>query len=170
MCKGLLLGKEGDFQKTTPYLSALPFVVDQYLWWREEGKELIAKGRWVIANRYVTSNVHQIYKLKGKKRQEFGKWFWKFVYQELGLPQPDLVLFLDVAPRVSRELIKKKNKDKAEGDWQYQAAAYRGYRQMCRQKKNWALVPCMAKNRLLTKDEIHDRIEKILTQKKWLTQ
>src|SRR3989338_2403169 len=53
----LLAGKHGDFQKATPYLATLPFVVDQYLWWREEGRSQMADGRWIVANRYVTSNV-----------------------------------------------------------------------------------------------------------------
>ena len=170
LLKELLLTE--DFQKLTPYLATLPYVIDQYLWWREEGKQQMAQGKWIIANRYVTSNVHQIYKLKGRKRNEFGKWFWKFVYQELGLPKPDLVLVLDVVPQVSTKLQETRNKrrDEADKDYAYQVAAYKGYKDMCGQEKNWVLVPCMDKNRLLTRVEINDRIEKILAKKKWLTQ
>jgi dTMP kinase len=165
LLKDLLAGKHGDFQQTTPYLAVLPYVVDQYLWWREEGRKQIANGKWLIANRYVTSNVHQIYKLTGKAREKFAAWFWRMVYQELGLPKPDLVMWLDVPPEVSNKLISDKYKDKSEVDREYQAAAYKGYKEMCKQHKNWVRVECMENGRLLTKEKISERMGKIWHEK-----
>ena len=160
LLKKLLLTE--DFQKLTPYVATLPFVLDQYLWWRDEGKRLIEEGKMVVANRYVTSNIHQIYKLTGAARNKFARWFWQLAYQELGLPRPDVVLVLDVKPEVARGLMRTRNNDQADRDWAYQLAAYRGYQQMCRREKSWVKVACREKNKLLTRPQISDRMIKIL--------
>ncbi|OGY16659.1 MAG: hypothetical protein A2784_04805 [Candidatus Chisholmbacteria bacterium RIFCSPHIGHO2_01_FULL_48_12] len=167
LLKDLLAGKHGDWQQTTPYLATLPYVLDQYLWWRNIGKWQLADGKWIIANRYVTSNIHQIYKLKGKQRQEFAKWFWKLVYQELGLPRPDLVMFLDVPPEVAADLAKKRGvKGKIEDDdFVYQQRSFRGFLDMCRKDKTWVRVRCMEGNKLLTKEKISERMGKIWHEK-----
>lgn len=167
LLKDLLAGQYGDFQKTTPYLAVLPYVLDQYLWWRDEGRKQIANGKWLIANRYVTSNVHQIYKLKGKARQEFSRWFWKLAYRELGLPRPDLVLFLDVPPGIALGLAKRRGLggklEDADGD--YQRRSYEGFLAMCRQDKSWVRVECVERGRLLTRKKISERIGKIWHEK-----
>lgn len=163
----LLAGKQGDFQKSTPYLAVLPYVLDQYDWWQKRGREAMGAGKTVVANRYVTSNIHQIYKLKGGARKKFADWFWRMAYQELGLPRPDLVLVLDVPPEISYKLQVTSNKrqDRAELDQEYQVAAYRGYQDMCNRHKNWVLVKCMENNKLLTKRQISERIWEIWHEK-----
>src|SRR3990167_8239847 len=110
LLKELLTGQHGDWQQLTPYVAVLPYVLDQWDWWQKRGREAVGAGKTVVANRYVTSNIHQIYKLKGRARQEFAKWFWRLAYQELGLPRPDLVLVLDVPPEISNKLISDKYK------------------------------------------------------------
>ena len=167
LLKELLAGQHGDFQQITPYLATLPYVLDQYLWWREEGRKQIANGKWLIANRYVTSNVHQIYKLTGKAREKFAAWFWRLAYQELGLPRPDLVLVLDVPPEISYKLQVTSNKrqDKAEKDREYQKSGYLGYQEMCKKDKSWVRVRCVEKNKLLTKEKISERIWEIWHEK-----
>lgn len=165
LLKELLMGKHGDWQQVTPYVTVLPYVLDQWDWWQKRGRRALEQGKIVVANRYVTSNIHQIYKLEGAARKKFADWFWKLVYQELELPQPDLVMVLGVPPEISSQLIGDKNKDKAEEDREYQQAAYRGYQDMCKQHKNWVWVKCVEKNKLLTKEKISERIWEIWHEK-----
>ena len=161
LLKELLAGRLGDFQQVTPYVSVLPYVLDQRDWWQKIGREAMDKGKIILANRYVTSNVHQIYKLKGNKRNKFAKWFWGMVYEELELPRPDLVLVLDVKPVRAARLMKAREKDRADENWEYQQAAYQGYKDMCKKHKNWVVVRCVEKGKLLTKKKISERIVKI---------
>ena len=58
--------------------------------------------------------------------------------------------------------------DKADKDWRYQQAAYKGYKHMCRQDKSWMLVKCVEKSKLLTKGQISDRIMQILQDEKFV--
>ena len=161
LLKELLAGRLGDFQQVTPYVSVLPYVLDQRDWWQKIGREAMDKGKIILANRYVTSNVHQIYKLKGNKRNKFAKWFWGMVYEELELPRPSLVLVLDVKPVRAAKLMKAREKDRADEDWGYQQAAYQGYKQMSKRYQNWVLVKCVEAGKLLTKEKISERIGKI---------
>lgn len=166
LVKELLTGKQGNFQAVTPYLSTLPYVLDQVEWIDRVGRKALQEGKWIVANRYVTSNVHQIHKLTGQEREKFGKWFWRMVYEELGLPRPAAVLVLDVPPALAGKLMGGKKRDKAERDDEYQMSAYKGYLAMCREDKTWIRVDCRdRKGKLLTKAEISGRIKQIFHEK-----
>ena len=51
----------------------------------------------MLADRYTTSNaVHQSSKVPEGERPAFFQWLFDFEYHRLGLPEPDLVLYLDM--------------------------------------------------------------------------
>ena len=59
----------------------------------------------VVANRYTTSNaVHQASKLPGRRAAgHFCDWLFDLEYGRMGLPAPDLVLYLDLPTEVVGE-------------------------------------------------------------------
>ena len=61
----------------------------------------------MVANRYTTSNaVHQASKLPEGERQAFLDWLFDLEYGRMGLPAPDLVLYLDLPTEVSEKMLR----------------------------------------------------------------
>lgn len=61
---------------------------------------------YIIADRYVTSNIiHQMAKLAEDERDDYIDWLCDYEYRRLGIPEPDMVIFLDVDPAVSQQLM-----------------------------------------------------------------
>ena len=46
----------------------------------------------ILSNRYFTSNVHQIAKLKTSAQKKYRDWLWPAGYEDLGILKPDLVI------------------------------------------------------------------------------
>ena len=119
----------------------------------------------MLADRYTTSNaVHQSSKVPEGERPAFFQWLFDFEYHRLGLPEPDLVLYLDmptdraVAMLRQREAATHTHGDIHETDSAYLAA--------CRQAAleaaalyGWRTIPCLdPAGNLRSIDEIHGDI------------
>ena len=73
------------------------FAVDRYASYVQEWREVYLAGGLVVPDRYTTSNaVHQASKLPLSEREKYLRWLFEFEYERMGLPEPDLVLFVDV--------------------------------------------------------------------------
>jgi dTMP kinase len=159
-----LTGKFGDYHKIDPHFSVLPFMLDEYTWGRDVGRAWLEKGGVILLDRYFTSNVHQVAKLKTVAKKKYREWLWPTGYRELGILKPDLVLVLDVPPAITKQLIKKKEerkylngkkKDQAEKNWPHQWAAYREYIRMTKTNKDWIPIKCITKGVIDTPETIH---------------
>ena len=79
------------------YAASLFYAMDRYASYKQDWGPFYEAGGLVIADRYTTSNaVHQASKLPPEKRTVFLNWLFELEYGKLGLPKPDLVLYLDV--------------------------------------------------------------------------
>ncbi|MBI5356082.1 hypothetical protein HZB78_00520 [Candidatus Collierbacteria bacterium] len=164
-----LTGEFGKLDEVNPHLAVLTYMIDQYVWSRDAARLWIKKGGIILSNRYFTSNVHQIAKLKGRARKKYRDWLWRMGYEELGILRPDLVLFLDVPPNISaklnrqkldRKYLKGKKQDIAERHKHHQLAAYKSYLDEVRRNDWWAKVKCVSKTKLDSPQLIHQRIWK----------
>ena len=106
----------GDFGKlgtVNPYLIALIYAGD-----RNDAKSIISQwlreGHYVIADRYVSSNIaFQCAKIqKGEEKLELKKWIINLEYDYYRIPRPDIQLFLDVPS----DFTEKKLKDPRQGE------------------------------------------------------
>jgi len=163
----LLAGRLGKFKEISPYLALMPYMIDQYTWSRDVGRVFLEGGGTIIANRYFTSNVHQIAKLKGKERVNYRDWLWPLGYKHLGLLKPDLVVFLDVPPEIGRQLnktkkerayLKGKQEDEAEKDFRHQKESYREYLLTVEKEDYWVGVKCTQNGELKSPEEIHEMV------------
>jgi len=105
---GGLGGKPDD---TNAYAASMFFAADRYVTYRldwhadAEDPETV-----IVANRYTTANaIHQLTKLPREMWDEFLLWLYDFEYKKLGLPEPDIVIFLEVPPEVTLSLIKTRS-------------------------------------------------------------
>ena len=169
-----LRGKYGELSRLDPHLSTLPYMIDQYTWSREVGKKWIENGMHILSNRYFTSNVHQISKLKTRARKNFRDWLWPAGYKHLGLLKPDIVIMLDVNPKIAKLLrksrhgrtyLKGRKEDLAERDWKHQEAFHREYLYMVDNNHYWVKVSCVKNNALDLPEVIHERVWALVKRK-----
>lgn len=169
-----LAGEFGNFLELSPYLSSLPYMLD-----RTRAKYLLIeslKDGHVICDRYTPSNIaYQAAKIpKGKERQTFINFIEEGEYGELGLPEPDMVIYLQVPADISAELIKKKQErnylagtgrthDQFEENIKYQQEVMGVYLDLAKQRKSWHIINCLDKNKkLLPREDIHLQVIKLV--------
>lgn len=123
-----------------------------------------ASGGLILSDRYTTSNaVHQGGKLEGKAREEFFSWLYDLEFNRMGLPKPDLVLWLDMPVEIAETLMRRRERDTStkadihERDDRYlhkcrevaqQAADYFG----------WTRVSCVRDGKLRSIEDIHEEL------------
>lgn len=145
-----LAGQRGNFMALDPYFSSLPYMLDRA---SAKTKLLAALGRGhVVCNRYTTSNlIHQAAKLPLDERKSLIRFIETAEYGELGLPRPDLVIFLDVAVNVAQKLAAKKEqrsyipkgmRDVAESDEGHMVSAADFYRLYAQRPSAFWLIEC----------------------------
>ena len=168
----------GDFGKdpndVNPYVSSTFYAVDRYASYKTKWEEFYNNGGIIISDRYTTSNmVHQAAKINNDEKEKFLDWLYDLEFNIYGIPKPDEIIFLDVDPEVSQELMKdRKNKftgeeakDIHESNKEYLINSYNNSLYIA-DKYNWKVIKCCKDNKLRTiediNDEIYDNIKKYL--------
>ena len=73
------------------------YAVDRYAGFKTHWGGYYSRGGLMVLDRYTTSNaVHQASKLPRNEREAFFRWLDEFEHDRLGLPRPDLVVWLDM--------------------------------------------------------------------------
>ncbi len=132
-----------------PYAASSFYAVDRYASYAKNWKQFYSDGGIIIADRYTTSNaIHQCAKMPQDQWDNFIQWLFHYEYELLGIPAPDMVIYLRVDPKVSQNLMTKryngneKRKDIHESDFDYLkrsmlAADY------CSDLLNWNIIECV---------------------------
>ena len=163
-----LNGKFGSLDEVGPFEAAVFYAVDRYAAKREI-EDALQAGRLVISNRYLTASMgHQGAKIADSdRRQKFFQWLYKFEYEILGIPRPDLNIILHVPAEVAQGLVDKKGhrdyvggqkRDLHESNLEHLKLAEQVYLQMAEQFPHFSLVECFASGKLLSPEEIHAKI------------
>ena len=168
-----LRGKFGGLYENNPYLSTLPFILDQADS-RRRIQYALRKGTFVISNRYVSSNIHQASKLPLYERDTYHQWLEEAFYTQLHGIRPDLTIILHIPTKTSEELINGKGdraylngekKDIAEKDTAHQDDARSEYLRVAQKRPDWKIVTCTtADGTLKTPEKIHADIIELLTK------
>jgi len=91
------------------YAASTFYAVDRYASWKKVWGEYYKNGGLILADRYTTSNaVHQASKLPAEEREEFFRWLSDLEYVKLGLPEPDLVFFMDMPTERAVEMLRSR--------------------------------------------------------------
>ena len=92
------------------YAASLMFSMDRYASYKQDWGAFYEAGGLVIADRYTTSNaVHQASKLLPGERKGFLEWLFDLEYGKLGLPEPDLVLYLDMPTEITEKMMRSRH-------------------------------------------------------------
>lgn len=130
------------------YAASSFYAADRYISWATQWKSAYERGEVIVCGRYTTSNaIYQMTKLPADKRGEFLNWLYDYEYAKLGLPKPDMVVYLDMPLEVSQSLLSKRY----EGDESLKDIheANIGFMKACResaqyaaQRDGWTVVQC----------------------------
>ncbi len=162
LVKMYLRGEFGSHPDDVNAFAASSFyAVDRYADYKKNWQNFYARGGVVIADRYTTSNaVHQCSKLPSEDWDAFLSWLEEFEYHLLGIPSPDLTIYLRVEPEVSQRLMLERyhgdegKKDIHEKDLEYLHRSQKAAR-YCAQRLNWLQIPCCDGDALRSVDSIH---------------
>ncbi len=123
------------------------YAVDRYASWKSDWGGFLAQGGIVVADRYTTSNaIHQCAKLPREQWEGYIAWLEDFEYEKLAIPRPDLVVYLDVEPEVSRQLLQKRYAQAGQHDIHERDEAYirqsRDAAYWCAGRMGWRRLAC----------------------------
>lgn len=97
MIARFLRGEFGEIDNVNPYLVALLFAGDRANA-SDKIRKWLSEGKYVIADRYVNSNIaYQCAKFSdSKQKAELREWILNTEYREYNIVKPNLSIFLDV--------------------------------------------------------------------------
>ncbi len=146
------------------YAASSFYAVDRYASYKQDWGQWYENGGIVLSDRYTTSNaVHQASKEPAEKRQEFLKWLYEFEYDKLGLPKPDLVIYLDMPTDFTEKLMRsREEKTNTHADIHEKDMAYLA---TCRQTGKaaaeyygWTVISCVRDGAMRTIEDIHEEL------------
>lgn len=146
------------------YAASAFFAVDRYASYKKVWGTWYEQGGLVVSDRYTTSNaVHQASKESGQAQEDFLKWLYDFEFDKLGLPKPDLTIYLDVPTDFTEKMLRAREQatntkaDIHEMDLQYLATCRRTGR-LAAAHYGWTVVECVRDGAMRSVEDIHEEI------------
>ena len=158
----------GDFgthpSDVNAYAASSFYAVDRYASYKQDWGKWYEDGGLIVSDRYTTSNaVHQTSKEPPEKQGDFLKWLYEFEYDKLGLPCPDLIIYLDVPTSFTEKLMRHREQetnthaDIHEQDMQYLATCRQSGRTAA-QYYGWNVIQCVSDDEMRSIEDIHEEI------------
>jgi len=158
----------GDFgdkpDSVNAYAASSFYAVDRYASFVQDWRDHYNNGGLILTDRYTTSNaLHQGAKVSTDHRERFFQWLYDYEFNLIGLPAPDLVIYMDIEAEFAETRLRRRetetdtNADIHENDMTYlcnsaesgkQAAALFG----------WHKIPCMRDGIERDMNDIHDEL------------
>ena len=146
------------------YAASAFYAVDRYASFKKVWGQWYEAGGLIVSDRYTTSNaVHQASKEPVEKQPEFLKWLYDFEYAKLGLPCPDLIIYLDVPTDFTEAMMRRREADtntKAdihEQDMDYLATCRRTGKPAA-EYYGWTVIQCVKDGAMRSIEDIHEEI------------
>lgn len=158
-------GKEPG--KINPYPISTMYAIDRYASYKTSWGEFYEEGGVIITDRYTTSNmVHQASKIdEAEEKIQYLHWLEDLEYDKIGIPRPDLVIFLNMPTEFALKLMaERKNKitgeeakDIHESDAEYLKKSHSTACEVA-QIQGWQEIMCVDGERIKTIEEISAEI------------
>ncbi|MBR0199553.1 MAG: deoxynucleoside kinase [Oscillospiraceae bacterium] len=150
------------------YTASTFFAVDRFASYKKDWGSTYESGGLFLSDRYTTSNaVHQGSKLADGELPDFFRWLSDLEYEKMGLPKPDLVIYLDVDIETSLARMRRREaKNHTHADIHEQDIEY--LRRCLRTAERaadffgWTRIPFMKDGQERDVDEKNEEIYRIL--------
>ena len=146
------------------YAASAFYAVDRYASYKKVWGQWYEDGGLVLSDRYTTSNaVHQASKVEGQEQKDFLNWLYEFEYDKLGLPRPDLTIYLDVPTDFTEKMLRHREQDTNtsadihEQDTEYLATCRRTGRAAAG-FYGWTVIDCVKDGAMRSIQDIHEEI------------
>ena len=146
------------------YAASTFYAVDRYASYKKVWQDWYEQGGLILSDRYTTSNaVHQASKEPAQMQQDFLKWLYDLEYDKLGLPCPDLVIYLDVPTDFTEAMMRRREADTNthadihEQDMEYLATCRRTGK-MAAEYYGWTVIQCVRDGAMRSIEDIHEEI------------
>lgn len=156
-----------DAMKVNPYPVSTMYAIDRYASFKTDWEKFYNEDGIIVTDRYVTSNmVHQASKIRDlDEKKKYLNWLEDLEYEKMGIPRPDLVIFLNVPTDMAVKLMaERKNKitgeekkDIHERDKEYLKESHAN---ACKIANiyNWKEIKCSDGDRIKTIEEIGEEV------------
>lgn len=161
----------GAFAESNASISAYSatsfYAIDRYISLKQDWEAAYRAGTTILSARYTTSNaIYQMAKLPQTEWADYSNWLMDYEYNKLGIPKPDLVLYLDMPLDVSQQLLMQRyagnaaKKDIHESNMPYLQACREAAQYLYEQDhgKTWQVLPCCSGTALRSVTEMHQAI------------
>lgn len=166
--KMYLAGEFGtDAEKVNPYPASTMYAIDRYASYKTDWGKFYNGGGIIITDRYTTSNmVHQASKIDNSQEKDmYLSWLEDLEYNKMGIPRPDLVIFLNMPTETAQKLMaERKNKitgedkkDIHEKNVEYLKKSHKNACEISK-KYSWKEIKCVENDRLKTIEEISNEV------------
>ena len=152
------------------YAASAFYAVDRYASYKQDWGNWYEEGGLVLSDRYTTSNaVHQASKEHGQEQANFLTWLYEFEYDRLGLPRPDLVIYLDVPTDFTEKMMRKRESDtNTQADIHEQDTEYlntcRRTGRAAAEYYGWTVISCVKDGAMRSIEDIHEEIYRYVTK------
>ena len=158
----------GEFGKSADdvnaYAAGAFYAVDRFASFNQKWKKDYEEGTHILADRYATSNsIYQMEKLDKSEWDSYLKWSEDFEYVKIGIPKPDLVIYLDMPIEISQRLMTSRyngdedKKDVHEADVEFLKKC-RTSALFAAEKQGWKVISCAKDNEPLSIETIHSKV------------
>lgn len=160
-----LSGKMGENpDDVNAYAASTFFAVDRFASYKQDWEGHYKAGGLVITDRYTTSNaVHQAPKLPEGERDGYVQWLFDFEYRLMGLPAPDIVIYLDMPTEITERMMAERRArtgqsgDIHENDGEYLRKC-RAYALKAASDYGWLVIGCGENGAPRSIEDIHAEI------------
>ncbi len=146
------------------YAASTFYAVDRYASYKKVWGDWYEQGGLIVSDRYTTSNaVHQASKEPQEKQAAFLTWLYDLEYDKLGLPKPDLVIYLDVPTDFTEAMMRRREADTNthadihEQDMDYLATCRRTGKAAA-EFYGWTVIQCVKDDAMRSIEDIHEEI------------
>ena len=165
LIKMYLSGEFGDHpDSVNAYAASSFYAVDRYASFVQDWREYYDSGGLVLTDRYTTSNaLHQGAKVAAKDRSHFFKWLYEYEFNLVGLPAPDVVIYMDIdAEFAEKRLLQRQTETGTFADIHENDAAYLKSCAECGAQAsaqfNWFKISCLSNGVERDKNDVHAEI------------
>lgn len=167
-----LRGNYGKISNLSPYFVNSLYAQDRAITWITGLKQEYEKGNIIVLDRYATSSlIYQSSSIEdAKEREEFINYIYDYEYNRVGIPEPDLVIFLYAPFELSKRLKNnRKNNDGIENDIHESDLKFMQLVSdtsiYIAKKYNWSFIDCTNGDNMRSIEDIHEDIYKLVCEK-----
>jgi len=158
----------GDFgtkpDSVNAYAASSFYAVDRYASFAQDWREYYENGGLILTDRYTTSNaLHQGAKVAADQREHFFKWLYDYEFNLIGLPAPDLVIYMNIEVEIAEMRLRRRetetatNADIHESDMVYLSNSVKSGKQAAA-LYGWHKVDCVRDGVERDKADLHKEI------------